>query len=33
AALSELSQVDQIAAKAINAKVLCYRASPYYNGN
>ncbi|KAA6337073.1 RagB/SusD family nutrient uptake outer membrane protein, partial [termite gut metagenome] len=32
-ALSELGQIDQIVAKAIKAKVLFYRASPFYNGN
>ena len=30
---NNLGQVDQIAAKAIKAKVLLFRASPFYNGN
>ena len=30
---NDLGQIDQIAAKAIKARVLFYRASPFYNGN
>lgn len=30
---NNLGQVDQIAAKAIKARVLFFRASPFYNGN
>lgn len=33
AAENNLGQVDQIAAKAIKARVLFYRASPFFNGN
>ena len=29
----DLGQVDQIAAKAIKARVLLFRASPFFNGN
>jgi hypothetical protein len=29
----DLGQVDQVAAKAIKARVLLFRASPFYNGN
>ncbi|GAB6395230.1 MAG: RagB/SusD family nutrient uptake outer membrane protein/carbohydrate-binding protein [Bacteroidales bacterium] len=30
---NDLGQIDQVAAKAIKAKVLFFRASPFYNGN
>ncbi|QEC53078.1 putative outer membrane starch-binding protein [Anseongella ginsenosidimutans] len=30
---NELGQVDQVAAKAIKARVLFFRASPFFNGN
>ena len=30
---TDAGQVDQIAAKAIKARVLLFRASPFYNGN
>ena len=30
---TEWGQIDQIAAKAIKARVLFFRASPFYNGN
>lgn len=30
---NDLGQVDQIVAKAIKARVLFFRASPFYNGN
>ncbi|PVD51818.1 RagB/SusD family nutrient uptake outer membrane protein [Terrimonas sp.] len=30
---NDLGQIDQVAAKAIKARVLFYRASPFYNGN
>ncbi len=30
---NDLGQVDQIAAKAIKARVLLFRASPFFNGN
>src|SRR5690606_32481563 len=30
---SNMGQVDQVAAKAIKARVLFYRASPFFNGN
>lgn len=30
---NDLGQVDQIAAKAIKARILLYRASPFFNGN
>lgn len=30
---NELGQVDQVAAKAIKARVLLFRASPFFNGN
>lgn len=30
---TNLGQVDQVAAKAMKAKVLFYRASPFFNGN
>jgi hypothetical protein len=33
AATVDLGQIDQIAATAIKARVLLYRASPFYNGN
>ncbi|GAB3026967.1 RagB/SusD family nutrient uptake outer membrane protein [Niabella terrae] len=29
----ELGQIDQVVAKAIKARVLFYRASPFFNGN
>ncbi|MDR3309407.1 MAG: RagB/SusD family nutrient uptake outer membrane protein [Tannerella sp.] len=32
-ATTELGQVNQVAAKAIKARVLVYRASPFYSGN
>jgi hypothetical protein len=33
AGLNELGQADKVSAKAIKARVLLYRASPFYNGN
>lgn len=30
---AELGQIDRLIAKALKAKILLYRASPYYNGN
>lgn len=30
---NDLGQVDQVAAKAIKARILLYRASPFFNGN
>ncbi|MCH5598600.1 RagB/SusD family nutrient uptake outer membrane protein [Niabella ginsengisoli] len=30
---TELGQIDQVVAKAIKAKILFYRASPFFNGN
>lgn len=30
---NNLGQIDQIAATAIKARVLCFRASPFYSGN
>src|SRR5690606_14493580 len=30
---TDFGQVDQVVAKAIKAKVLVYRASPFFNGN
>lgn len=30
---NDLGQIDQVVAKAIKAKILFYRASPFYNGN
>jgi len=33
ATINNQGQVDQIAAKAIKARVLVFRASPFYNGN
>src|SRR5690554_5044323 len=33
ASSNDLGQVDQVAAKAIKARVLFFRASPFYNGN
>lgn len=30
---NDLGQVDQLAAKAIKARILLYRASPFFNGN
>jgi hypothetical protein len=33
ASLNDLGQVDQVAATAIKARVMLFRASPFYNGN
>jgi hypothetical protein len=33
ASLNDLGQIDQVVAKAIKAKVLFFRASPFFNGN
>ncbi|MDR1222791.1 MAG: RagB/SusD family nutrient uptake outer membrane protein [Tannerella sp.] len=33
AGFSDLGQVDKVSAKAIKARVLLFRASPFYNGN
>ncbi|MDR3246046.1 MAG: RagB/SusD family nutrient uptake outer membrane protein [Prevotellaceae bacterium] len=33
AAQVDLGQIDQVAAKAIKARVLLFRASPFFNGN
>lgn len=33
AAENDMGQVDQVAAKAIKARVLFFRASPFFNGN
>lgn len=33
ATTNNLGQIDQIAAKALKARVLVYRASPFFNGN
>ncbi len=33
AVLEDAGQIDQIGAKAIKARVLLFRASPFYNGN
>jgi len=33
ATVNNAGQVDQIAAKAVKARVLLFRASPFYNGN
>jgi hypothetical protein len=33
ASLSNLGQVDQVAAQSILARVMLYRASPFFNGN
>ena len=30
---NDLGQIDQLAAKAIKARILVYRASPFFNGN
>src|SRR5690606_4748543 len=30
---NEMGQIDQVAAKAIKARVLFFRASPFFNGN
>lgn len=30
---NDLGQIDQVAAKAIKARILFFRASPFYNGN
>jgi hypothetical protein len=33
AGINDLGQVDKVSAKSIKAKVLIFRASPFYNGN